>query len=53
MDLKYKSWMIFTCLAFALGSCSEEEKAESKPPLRPNIIFIINDDHAAQAISYY
>lgn len=40
---------IFTIL-FILSSCGKKEEQENKPP---NIVFIMTDDHATQAISAY
>ena len=31
----------------------EDQQAEKAPKKRPNIVFIISDDHAYQAISAY
>jgi arylsulfatase A-like enzyme len=39
--------VLFACLLF---SCGEKQAEETK---RPNIIFIMSDDHAYQAISAY
>lgn len=36
-----------------LSACSQEVKVEEKPKKRPNIVFIMSDDHAYQAISAY
>ncbi|MEM9867971.1 MAG: sulfatase [Bacteroidota bacterium] len=51
---------ILKCLYFVLASmlffvsCKEEQKEETKKVFeRPNIIFIMSDDHAYQAISAY
>jgi uncharacterized sulfatase len=41
-------------IALLFQSCKEEKKeASSDAPTRPNIIFIMADDHATQAISAY
>lgn len=42
-------------LAIVLMSCKKENKTvvNTQPEKRPNIIFIMSDDHAAQAISAY
>ena len=40
------------CLLISLGSCAEQKK-EEKEKQRPNILFIMSDDHAYQAISAY
>ena len=45
-----KVTILFFFAAIAL-SCSQKE--EEKPTERPNIIFIMADDHAYQAISAY
>lgn len=48
---------ISLCLAyllfFILSACSQEVEEEEKPKKRPNIVFIMSDDHAYQAISAY
>ena len=45
---------LFLGLLFFLKSSTKEERPEnSKPNERPNIIFIMSDDHAYQAISAY
>lgn len=36
-----------------VGSCKEEIKENTNAQKRPNIVFIMTDDHAAQAISAY
>ncbi|WP_167606130.1 sulfatase [Maribellus sediminis] len=41
--------MAIIALLILLSSCN----SESEPPKRPNIIFIMSDDHAYQAISAY
>jgi len=38
-------------ILFFLTSCSEAEKTKNEEP--PNIIFIMTDDHATQAMSAY
>lgn len=43
----------FLVLAVILTSCKENKEAPAKPKQRPNIIFIMSDDHAYQAISAY
>ncbi|TBN05384.1 DUF4976 domain-containing protein [Hyunsoonleella flava] len=40
-------------LALAFQSCKKEKEAEDGMQKRPNIIFIMADDHATQAISAY
>ena len=43
-----------TCLLFLLLiACQSTEKAPPKLPEKPNILFIMSDDHAYQAISAY
>lgn len=45
---------LLTASAFGmLFSCSPQEKKEEATAKRPNIIFIMSDDHAYQAISAY
>ncbi len=51
MNLKKLSIVIFPALLF-LASCSKTEEP-SEEPKRPNILFIMSDDHAYQAISAY
>jgi len=46
MNIKLISFIL---LAFLISSCSKEEKIVQ----RPNILFIMSDDHAYQAISAY
>jgi arylsulfatase A-like enzyme len=38
---------------FFLSSCQEKKEGKTKAAERPNIIFIMSDDHAYQAISAY
>ena len=48
-------FLIFSLILFAT-SCNNSKKEETKEdntPSRPNIVFIMTDDHAAQAISAY
>ena len=40
-------------ISVSCKSETETEKLEEKEPKRPNIVFIMTDDHAAQAISAY
>ncbi|WP_405267950.1 sulfatase [Cellulophaga sp. Ld12] len=44
-------YLVFSFLVLWLASCADEEKNKEKK--RPNIIFIMSDDHAMQAISAY
>ncbi len=53
MNLQRYSRLLLAGLTLVFVSCGEEKKKEVEPPLRPNIIFIMSDDHAAQAISAY
>ncbi|MFV0506220.1 MAG: sulfatase [Bacteroidales bacterium] len=46
--MKLNKFLLLIVLSFALFSCKEE--SEDK---RPNIVFIMSDDHAFQAISAY
>jgi arylsulfatase A-like enzyme len=51
-----KLLMIFICTSILLVGCSakkEQEASEETPRKRPNIIFMMSDDHAYQAISAY
>lgn len=45
-------FLIFICAIVVFSSCSEKTK-EFKNTKRPNIVFIMSDDHAYQAISAY
>ncbi|RJE74002.1 MULTISPECIES: sulfatase [Reichenbachiella] len=47
-----KNQLILLLGVLALGSCSTPKEEASKPK-RPNILFIMSDDHAYQAISAY
>ena len=44
---------ILLILIFFLASCSEKKETATTESRRPNIIFIMSDDHAYQAISAY
>ena len=44
--------LIYAYVALMLLSCKEQDKTV-EPPQRPNIIYIMADDHAEQAISAY
>jgi len=51
-----KLLMIFICTSILMPGCSakkEQEASEEAPRKRPNIIFMMSDDHAYQAISAY
>lgn len=49
--LKTAFLFLFSIAAFSCSEGKKEEKQEE--PKRPNIVFIMTDDHAAQAISAY
>tara|TARA_R110002049_G_scaffold306834_1_gene505960 strand:- start:2998 stop:4602 length:1605 start_codon:yes stop_codon:yes gene_type:complete len=42
---------LLVSILFFLSACKKEKKADTK--VRPNIVFIMSDDHAYQAISAY
>tara|TARA_R110002033_G_scaffold169897_2_gene211238 strand:- start:39227 stop:40858 length:1632 start_codon:yes stop_codon:yes gene_type:complete len=44
---------VFFLIAFCCFSCTVKEKPQLQEKKRPNIIFIMSDDHAIQAISAY
>ena len=44
--------VLFVAILFCMA-CQTTEKQEEKPKQRPNILFIMSDDHAYQAISAY
>lgn len=49
------NYLLLFCL-FGLVSCAEQQQQEEEAPTkskRPNILFIMSDDHAYQAISAY
>ncbi|MFT7032684.1 MAG: hypothetical protein ACJA2S_001185, partial [Cyclobacteriaceae bacterium] len=51
-----KLLMTFICASIIMVGCSakkEQEASEDAPKKRPNIIFMMSDDHAYQAISAY
>tara|TARA_R110002049_G_scaffold292252_3_gene476661 strand:- start:8187 stop:9824 length:1638 start_codon:yes stop_codon:yes gene_type:complete len=52
---KIKSLVALSILILVFASCKnhKEEKLQKKPVQRPNILFIMSDDHAYQAISAY
>ncbi len=50
--MKFKRLFIPFAIAFFLFSC-HKKKTPKALPLRPNIVFIMSDDHAYQAISAY
>ncbi len=43
----------FAVLLLLLASCKEDATKNSEAPSKPNIVFIMSDDHAYQAISAY
>ncbi|WP_209404849.1 sulfatase [Pseudozobellia sp. WGM2] len=52
----FKSYGPLHCLFIALltlGSCNDRKTENTKPTETPNIIFVMADDHAIQAISAY
>ena len=52
MKTMFYRFLVFSTVLFLIGSCSQNKKEETKPK-RPNIVFIMSDDHAYQAISAY
>lgn len=48
-------FLIINVFVLSMFSCAQkkEEQKESSSPKRPNIVFIMTDDHAAQAISAF
>jgi uncharacterized sulfatase len=52
MNLSTRSF-VFVCFLFLIISCKEKKQEELTKNKRPNIVFIMTDDHAAQAISAY
>ncbi|MEC3907215.1 sulfatase [Tamlana sp. 2201CG12-4] len=52
MKRKLVNILIFNILIF-ITSCNKTVKKEPLKPERPNIVFIMSDDHAFQAISAY
>ena len=51
--MKINSTLKLLCLLFLLFSCTSKEQGVKENTQRPNIIFIMSDDHAYQAISAY
>src|SRR5690606_18261930 len=45
----HKTWAVASIATLALASCTTPEPVDT----RPNILFIMSDDHAYQAISAY
>ena len=50
MTLSYRVMFVYLFLSFGVISCG---KKPGKNSSRPNILFIMSDDHAYQAISAY
>lgn len=51
--MKYSSLLFISFLGLLFTACQPKEEAGSAVPDRPNILFIMSDDHAYQAISAY
>ncbi|WP_047244919.1 sulfatase family protein [Maribacter thermophilus] len=51
--MRYKVILIWACVGSMVLSCKTEKASETPEKKRPNIIFIMSDDHASQAISAY
>ena len=53
--INIRNLVAFSILIFALVSCknTSEKESQKKSTERPNILFIMSDDHAYQAISAY
>lgn len=45
--------VVFTTILILYTACNSEEKEQQKESKKPNIVFIMSDDHAYQAISAY
>ncbi len=52
MNLSTRS-MVSVCFLFLIISCKEKKQEKLPQEKRPNIVFIMTDDHASQAISAY
>ena len=50
MSLRYP---LLAILVLLLGTCAPPPPDDAAPPARPNIVFILSDDHAQRAISAY
>ena len=50
MTLSYRVMFVYLFLSFGVISCGKKPDKNSS---RPNILFIMSDDHAYQAISAY
>ena len=54
MNQTFKIPLYFFVIGFTLISCNKKEQVQkAEETKRPNIVFIMTDDHAAQAISAY
>ncbi|MDO5971935.1 sulfatase [Flavivirga aquimarina] len=53
MKIKLKQISFLLCLVLAMVSCKKAKETKEEKPKRPNIVFIMSDDHAYQAISAY
>jgi len=51
-NLRFLKWIPVVSLFLIIG-CKEKSEEDKMPPQRPNIVFIMSDDHAYQAISAY
>ncbi|MCK5776710.1 MAG: sulfatase [Bacteroidales bacterium] len=51
--MRIYKWLILSVLLFALHSCEPNDKTLGIEKVKPNIIFIMSDDHATTAISAY
>jgi len=52
LQIYYSSFFKIAFIALLVISCKNKEDEKSKP-IQPNIVFIMSDDHAYQAISAY
>lgn len=48
-----KSWYFLPILLLFLASCVNKNSVKEQATTRPNIIFIMSDDHARSAVSSY
>lgn len=48
-----RSFLILLAILFSFAACENNPSREKKLPEKPNILFIMSDDHAYQAISAY
>ncbi|MCF7560445.1 sulfatase [Sabulilitoribacter multivorans] len=51
--MRFIKYIIFIAIVFQSCKNEKEQKEEIKPIKRPNIVYIMADDHAEQAISAY